>query len=102
MSGDVVVLVKGVNKLSCALVDAAKGGEGGEVQIQEGLGGQLGGEQVECAEGVCGGEGKSCRVPGAVEKAAPLEVHGSSVEVCKVRCIRGCQPRHMCRDELSG
>ena len=53
MNGDVVVLVKGVNKPSCALVDAAKGGEGGDVQIQEGLGGQLGGEQVEraCREG---------------------------------------------------
>lgn len=31
MSGDVAVLVEGVNKLSCSLVDAAKGGEGGEV-----------------------------------------------------------------------
>lgn len=82
MSGDVVVLVEAVNKASCALVDAAKGGEGGEVQVQEGLGGQLAGEQVKRAEGVCGGEGKSCRVLGAVERATPLEVDGSSVEVC--------------------
>lgn len=100
MNGHVVVLVNGVNKLSCALVDAAKGGEGGDVQIQEGLGGQLGSEQVERAEGVCGGEGKSCRVLGAVERAAPLEVDGSSVEMFKVRCTRGRQSRHMCRDEL--
>lgn len=52
-----MVLVEGVNKRSRTLVHAAKGGEGGEVQIEEGLGGQLGGEQVECAKGVCGGGG---------------------------------------------
>lgn len=100
MNDDVVVLVEGVNKPSCALIDAAKGSEGGEVQIQEDLGGQLGGEHVERAKGVCGGKGKSCRVLGAVERAAPLEIDESSVEMRKVRCIRGCQPRHMCRDEL--
>lgn len=73
------------------------------VQTEEGLGGKLRGEQVECTKSVCGGAGgKSCRLPGVVEWAAPLEVDGSSVEVFKLGCIWGCQPRHMCRDELGG
>lgn len=55
ISGDVMVLVEGVNKPSCALVDAVKGGQDGEVQIDGGLDGQLGGERVKSAKGVCRG-----------------------------------------------
>ena len=51
LSGDVAVLVEGVDKPSCALVNAAEGGEGEKVQTEEDLGGQLGGEHVERAEG---------------------------------------------------
>ena len=67
MGGEVLVLVKGVDKPSCALVNAAEGSEGGEVHMEEDLGGQLGGKHVERAEGVCRREGKSRRVLGAVE-----------------------------------
>lgn len=45
-----MVLVQGVDKPSCALVNAAEGGEGGKVQTEEDLGGQLGGEHFERAE----------------------------------------------------
>lgn len=58
--------------------------------------------RVERAESIRGGEDKSCRVLGAVESAELLEVDGSSVEMCKVRCIRECQPGHVWRDELGG
>ena len=102
MGGDVAVLIQGVDKASCALANAAEGGEGGEVHMEEDLGGQLGREEVKRAEGVCWGEDESRRVLGAVEGAAPVEIGVSGAEVFKMRCIRGCQPRHICRDKLGG
>lgn len=42
------------------------------------------------------------RAPRVCAGGSPLEVDGSSIEVYKVRCIRGCQPRYMCRNELGG
>lgn len=74
MGDDVVVLVKGVDKGSCALVHPAEGGDCGEVQIEEDLGGQLGGDHVERAEGVHRGEGESRGVLGAIEGTAPLDI----------------------------
>lgn len=50
MSGDVVELVEGVNKLSCALIGAAKGGEGGWVQNTGGPGWTTRGWRVNAAE----------------------------------------------------
>lgn len=73
MGGDIVVLVKGVDIGPCALVHASESGDCGEVQIEEDLGGQLGGEHVERAEGVHSGEGESRGVLGAIEGTAPLE-----------------------------
>lgn len=53
MSDDVMVLVERVNK-------PLKGGEGGEVQLQEGLGGQLGRRARRARRRCLWGEGKSC------------------------------------------
>lgn len=102
MSGDVVLLVRGVGIGSCGLVHAAEGGDRREVQIEDDLGSQLRREHVERAEGVHRGESESRRVLGAIEGAAPLEIGGSGFEMFKMRYIRGCQPRDMCGDELCG
>lgn len=83
-----MVMVEGVDKPSCALACAAEGNEGGEVHIEEDLGGQLGGEHVERAEGVCGEKDESRRVLGAVEWTALVEVGESGIEVFNVSCIR--------------
>ena len=102
VGGDVVVLVQGVDEASRALANAAEGGECGEVHREEYLSGQLGREGFKRAKGVCWGEDESCGVLGAVEGQAPVEIGVSGAELVKMRCVRRCQTRHICRDELGG